>query len=84
MRTVLFVSNNRSVDGHKQINGRKRHLVVDKMGLPLAIGVSTAYCHDGIEDIELLWKLEPFDRLALICAHKAYRGEFTVAAELYG
>lgn len=84
VKSVPFVSDNRGVDGNKQINGRKRHLVVDKLGLPLAIGVSAAHCHDGIEGIELLWKLEPFDRLTLICADKAYRGEFTAAAELYG
>jgi transposase len=84
VKSVPFINQDRGVDGNKHINGRKRHLVVDKLGLPLAIGVSAAHCHDGIEGIELLWKLEPFERLELICADKAYRGEFMEAAELYG
>ena len=46
--------------------------------------MSAAHCHDGIEGIELLWKLEPFKRLELICADKAYRGDFIQSAELYG
>ena len=52
--------------------------------MPLAIGVSAAHCHDGIEGIELSWKLEPFKQLELICADKACRGEFTEAVALYG
>ena len=84
VQSVPFVKEDRGIDGNKRINGRKRHLVVDKLGLPLAIGASAANCQDGIEGVELLWKLEGADRLELICVDKAYRGEFVAAAELYG
>jgi len=30
------------------LNGRKRHLAVDKLGLPLAISVSAADVHDSM------------------------------------
>ncbi|WKN42737.1 transposase [Tunicatimonas pelagia] len=84
VKSVPFVNKDRGIDGNKQINGSKRHLVVDKLGLPLAIGVSAAHCHDGMEGIELLGKLESLERLELICADKGYRGEFIQSAELYG
>lgn len=84
VKTVPFVSTAVGIDGHKRINGRKRHIVVDKHGLLLAVGVSAANCHDGQEGIELLWKLEQFKRLDLFCLDKAYQGEFLEALELYG
>ena len=34
VKSVPFVKSDRGIDGNKQINGRKRHLVVDKLGLP--------------------------------------------------
>ncbi len=37
------------------MNGRKRHLAVDKLGLPLAISVSAADVHDSMGGYDLLW-----------------------------
>lgn len=84
VKSVPFVSAERGIDGNKLINGRKRHIVVDKHGLLLAVGVSAANCHDGQQGIELLWKLEQFERLDLFCLDKAYQGEFLEVLELYG
>jgi transposase len=36
----------RGYDGGKKIKGRKRHIVVDALGLPLAVTVTAANVHD--------------------------------------
>ena len=84
VKSVPFVSQDKGIDGNKRINGRKRHIVVDKHGLPLAVGVSAANCHDSPQGVELLWKLEQFERIELFCLDKAYKGQFLDALDLYG
>jgi putative transposase len=37
----------RGYDGHKQVNGRKRHIVVDSLGFLLAVAVTAASVDDG-------------------------------------
>ena len=70
--------------GNKYINGRKRHLAVDTLGLPIVIHISAANVHDGKEGIELLWQLEKAsDRLQLIRADHAYQGHFEQCVDLY-
>ena len=57
VKTVQFVSEEIGVDGGKKINGRKRTILVDKLGLPLAIKVTAANISDnqsGILAIDLL------------------------------
>lgn len=79
-----LISIDTGIDGHKKINGRKRHLAVDILGLPIAMHVSAANIHDTEAGIELLWQLdEASDRLELICGDKAYRGYFSTCAEYY-
>ncbi len=79
-----LISLDTGMDGAKNVNGRKRHLAVDTLGLPLALHVSAANRHDGQEGIELLWQLgQASDRLGLIRADKACRGEFTTCAGYY-
>lgn len=79
-----FISIDTGIDGAKFINGRKRHLAVDSLGLPLAIHVGAANVHDTVGGIELLWQIqEASQRLELICTDQAYRGYFTECAELY-
>ena len=84
VKTVPFVSEDCGVGSHKKINGRKRHIIVDKYGLPIAIHVGAANLHDGSQGLELLWQLERFPRIKLLCLDSAYQGEFEEAAELYG
>ncbi|RAJ92254.1 transposase [Larkinella arboricola] len=81
VRKGLWVSIDTGLDGNKRINGRKRHLAVDSLGLPVAIHVSAANVQDGEAGKELLWQLEAMNqRLTLLAADKAYRGEFAEAA----
>jgi putative transposase len=62
-------------DGGKKINGRKRHIVVDTLGLLLAVAVTSAALDDGSHAWRVLCKLKPEDypRLKLLWADHKYR-----------
>lgn len=65
--------------------GRKRHLLVDSLGYPLAVHVSAANEQDGVAGIEVLWKAHAVSsNLKLICADHAYQGEFVKASAYCG
>jgi putative transposase len=61
-------------DGGKQIKGRKRHLVVDTLGLLLAVTVTAASADDGTAAPEVLKKLnrEELPRLKKLWADTKY------------
>lgn len=62
-------------DAHKHVKGRKRHLLVDTLGLPLAVYVTPADVHDSIGASRLLAGLAPLvPRLKKIWADGAYGG----------
>lgn len=48
-------------DGGKKINGRKRHILVDTMGLLLAVVVTTAALDDGAAAAQVVQRLDPKD-----------------------
>jgi putative transposase len=48
-------------DGGKKINGRKRHILVDTMGLLLAVVVTTAALDDGAAAPNVVARLDPKD-----------------------
>ncbi|WPV68253.1 IS5 family transposase [Chitinophaga sp. LS1] len=82
IKKSAFVNIETGIDGGKHINGRKRHLAVDSLGLPIAISISAADVHDSIGAFDLLWKIDKFShRMKLILADKAYRGEFSEIVE---
>ncbi len=59
--------------GHKRVKGRKRHLLVDTLGLPISISVTPASTHDKVGAWRLLAGLKPLvSRLAKIWADGAY------------
>jgi putative transposase len=63
-------------DGGKQVKGRKRHLLVDTLGLLLSVYVTPANTSDQEGARRLLIGLKPLHtRLELIWADSAYRGE---------
>jgi putative transposase len=62
-------------DAHKCMKGRKRHLLVDTLGLPIASYVTPADVHDTVGARKLLGGLTFFvPRLKKIWADAAYRG----------
>ena len=63
-------------DAHKHVKGRKRHILVDTLGIPLSIYVTPAYTHDTKGARCLLAGLTCFvPRLKKIWADAAYRGQ---------
>jgi putative transposase len=65
-------------DGAKRVNGRKRHLLVDILGLLLAVHVSPANVSDQDGAAELLGRLDrrQLPRLRYGWADGGYRGAF--------
>jgi putative transposase len=61
-------------DGHKKIDGRKRHIVVDTLGLLIAVAVTAANLDDGTHAPGVLGKLpaEEFPRLEAVFADHKY------------
>ncbi len=62
-------------DAAKKINGRKRHLVVDTLGLLVAIVVTAANVDDGVVAQQVVGKMAPgaFPRLEAIFGDNKYR-----------
>jgi transposase len=61
------------VDGGKRVRGRKRHLLCDIDGLPIAVGVTSAQPHDSRGGWTLLQTAKPqFTRLTKVFADAAY------------
>jgi transposase len=66
-------------DHYKNVNGRKRHLLVDTLGLLIGVVVSPASAQDRAGAAILLKRARARgrDRLALVWADKAYDGDWT-------
>lgn len=63
------------VDGNKKVKGRKRHIVVDVLGLVLGCYVTSANTPDvKAAPAVLLWVLEMFERISKVLADQGYRG----------
>jgi putative transposase len=69
------IGDSRGYDGGKKITGRKRHILVDKLGLLLVVMVTVASADDGTASPELLAKLtaEHRSRLKNIWGDSKYR-----------
>jgi putative transposase len=76
VKTVEELSGICGYDTHKHIKGRKRHILVDTLGLPISIYVTPADMHDTRGARCLLAGLTFFvPRLKKIWADAAYRGQ---------
>jgi putative transposase len=70
------LATSRGFDGHKKVKGRKRHIVVDTLGLLLMVIVHDANLPDGKQAVEVLTNLFFwFFTIQLIWADGAYRGD---------
>jgi len=47
IKAAPFINQERGIDGNKRINGRKRHIVTDTLGLVWGVVVHAANLHDG-------------------------------------
>jgi putative transposase len=68
------IGGERGYDGGKKIKGRKRHIVVDTLGLLLAVAVTPANCDDGTYAPSVLRELNPsqYHRLKVIFGDNKY------------
>lgn len=62
-------------DAGKKTKGRKRHIVVDTLGLLIAVAVTAASCDDGTHAHRVLGKIDAaaFPRLKTVFADQKYR-----------
>jgi transposase len=68
----------RGWDNAKKVNGRKRHIAVDAMGLLLAVVITAASVQDRDAARPLLWNLHRTSRrIRLIWADAVYTGKLT-------
>ncbi len=74
VKTTEMGGPDRGYDGGKKIKGRKRHVLVDTLGLVLAILITSAGLDDGVAAPQLLGQLDPcdFPRLSTIFADQKY------------
>jgi putative transposase len=74
VKTTEMGGPERGYDGGKKINGRKRHLLVDTLGLLLAVLITSAGLDDGVAAPLLLRHVHPdhFPRLVTIFADQKY------------
>jgi putative transposase len=71
-----YEAHSNGYDAHKYVKGRKRHLLVDTLGLPLSIYVTPADVQDRVGARLLLAGLKPLmPRLKKIWADGAYGGD---------
>ena len=76
VKTSHHVDPDRGIDGNKKIKGRKEHIIVDMLGLPLAVSIHEANLHDCKGAPQVLEKLScKFPRPVKILADGGYRGE---------
>lgn len=80
MKTVEESAGISGFDAHKRVKGRKRHILVDTLGIPLSIYVTEADVHDTRGARCLLGGAEVFRATPeKIWADAAYRGQELVA-----
>ena len=66
----------RGFDAHKMVKGRKRHIVTDTQGFPLAVLVHAANVQDNHGAVPLLGALRrTFPRLRHVVVDRVYRGK---------
>ena len=74
VKTTEVGGQERSYDGGKKIKGRKRHLLVDTLGLLVAVLVTAAGIDDGVAAPQLLGQISPedFPRLTVVFGDNKY------------
>ena len=74
VKTTEVGGEERGYDGGKKIKGRKRHLLVDTLGLLLAVLITSAHVDDGAAAPDLLAQVSPqdFPRLETIFGDNKY------------
>jgi transposase len=74
VKTTEMGGPERGYDGGKKIKGRKRHLLVDTLGLLITMVMTSAGLDDGVAALKVLGQVHPqdFPRLVTIFADQKY------------
>lgn len=81
VKSSHHVDTDRGIDGNKKIKGRKEHIVVDTLGLPLRIVVHEANVHDSVGAHALIDSMRGcYPRLKKILADGGYKGQKLIDA----
>jgi len=77
VKTTEIGGKERGYDGGKKIKGRKRHLLVDTLGLLLAVVITSAQIDDGVAAVGLLKQVQAqdFPRLQTIFGDNKYHNQ---------
>ncbi len=76
-KITQFTTEAKGIDGNKKVNGRKRHLAVDALGIPWAIHITAANEADTTAGYELAAKLKgKSSRLHTLKADNSYKDSF--------
>lgn len=81
IKSSHHVDTDRGIDGNKKIKGRKEHIVVDTLGLPMGIVVHPANTHDSVGAIEVIDTMRAkYPKLQKILADGGYKGQKLIDA----
>ena len=77
VKIAPFIPEDKGIDGGKKINGRKRHIITDTLGLIIALVVTAANKHDGVTACSFFNKvINRFKNTKCIFADHSYQGQF--------
>ena len=72
------------IDGGKKMKGRKEHIIVDTLELPMAVRVHAANIHNSVGVVDMIRLLRyQFSRLKKIIVDGGYRGKLTDRVKKY-
>ena len=85
VKIVKFIAEETGIDAHKLINGRKRSLAVDRLGLPWSLAVTSANTSDNEAGRLVIDRLKgKVPRLKLIAADHGYKVSFIAHVKAAG
>ena len=77
IKVAPFIHQDKGIEGNKRINGRKRHIITDTLGLVWGVVVHAANLHDGAKANQVVEPLIGYlHRLKKILADAAYEKIF--------
>jgi putative transposase len=85
IKIAPLIAEDKGLDGGKKVNGRKRHIITDTLGLIIGVIVTAANCHDGAAGSSLFNLVrDKLTRTTCIFADGTYSGAFRKTVEKEG
>lgn len=77
VKSAPLVKESRGLDPFKKVNGRKRHIAVDTLGLVLDVSIAAANSADAVEGCNIMKRSSDlWSRLLKVLVDGAYQGQF--------